>query len=53
VQHAAASAELLEHWADSCVNRLEDGQDIDVVKNWLTTQKTLVLDEPDEPVDIE
>ena len=44
VQCTGARAELIDHWANLCIKKLESGLAVDDVKDWLHTQKSLVMD---------
>ena len=44
VQCTGARAELIDHWANLCIKKLESGLAVDDVKDWLRTQKSLVMD---------
>ncbi len=47
VQCKGAGPELIDHWANLCIAKLESGIDVDDVKEWLSTQKTLVVEDDD------
>jgi hypothetical protein len=47
VKDLAYSAEHLttvDNWADTCITKLENGESIDDVKNWVVEQKKPLLD---------
>jgi hypothetical protein len=44
VQCNGAGPDLIDHWANLCIDKLESGIDVEAVKDWLSTQKTLVVD---------
>jgi hypothetical protein len=51
VAMVGATTDLIQHWADSCIQQLENGEAIGAVKTWLKTQKDeVVLEEPYDDV---
>lgn len=45
VQCNGARPELIDHWANLCITKLEEGLAVDDVKDWLSNQKSNVMGE--------